>query len=908
MNRRRLFLLLIFPLFAVSLLVAQEESAAPEAQQAPFKSHVRMVLVDVVVTDSKHEPVIGLTKDKFQVLEDGKPQFLASFEEHAGIPDVPALSRMAHLPQNVFSNVPLAKAGETANILLLDSLNTGIEDQSYVHAQMIRYIKDIRPGTKMGIFTLSDRLRFVQGFTEDPALLMAAVNGRNGAGSPERSVLLQTSSEENAKQQGVGQIQAMASETGDPAMRAAADALSRFLKENAASQTSARVNLTLEAINQLVMYLQAIPGRKNVIWFTGSFPLNTLSNDPDMLRDYGPQVAKTANLLAAARIAIYPLGVGAMGLTPNSLYDAGTPSPAGGVAAATAVQTMTQAQVQSYDQDSTERAQNSASLEELANNTGGQFFLNTNGFNDVLDHVLKTGTHYYTLTYSPTNQNMDGQVRHIQIKLSDGKYLLAYRRGYYATNDFMGPVSATKTTQNRDPLRPLMEHGTPDSTEILYMMKVVPLPRPAGTLELGSASGSKRAGDNDKLKGAVTRYRVTFTVLPDRLALETSADGTHHGNVEVSLLAYDRDGTPVNWIVRLLQLAVPRERYEQAEVNGVGFNLEIDVPQSGLYLRSGIYDWGSNRAGTLEIPIAAVAASAAAAGNMFDRFMASPDTNSAVLSLASGPPQTNKSQPSDMSRYCSTLAGTGEHSSALATVCAFALSVPKKLPDIVCERKTQRYWKTYGNETLYEKAAKDDSGYVSHSDVITAQVTYRDGRENDENLRVDGKPADAAVPWSSGAWSIGEFALNLNTIFLPSSRPEFRYRKEEKLHSVPAFVFEFHVLAENNKLYHLRSGDKEWFPEYSGKLWLDKTDFRLLRLERETADMPGQPIGRMKTATDYSLVALGDGTSIVLPVHAEVLICTLANDALFNSCARNVVSFTKWQKFRATTNIILNPN
>jgi VWFA-related protein len=230
----------------------------------------------------------------------------------------------AKLPPNVFSNVPLAKAGEAANILLLDSLNTQMADQSYVHAQMIKYIKDIRPGTRLAIFTLSDRLRFVQGFTEDPALLMAAVNGKNIAGNPELSPLLQTGAEQTANQQAVGQMQRLAASSGRGGaaeIQAGAAALGRFQSENVSSQTGVRANLTLQAINQLAMYLQAIPGRKNVIWFTGSFPLSTLSSDPNMLRDVDPEVAKTANLLAAACIAIYPIGVGAMGLAPSAIYD-----------------------------------------------------------------------------------------------------------------------------------------------------------------------------------------------------------------------------------------------------------------------------------------------------------------------------------------------------------------------------------------------------------------------------------------------------------------------------------------------------------------------------------------------------------------------------------------------------------
>lgn len=278
------------------------------------------------------------------------------------------------------------------------------------------------------------------------------------------------------------------------------------------------------------------------------------------------------------------------------------------------------------------------------------------------------------------------------------------------------------------------------------------------------------------------------------------------------------------------------------------------------------------------------------------------------LSLAAGPLQADPSEPADITEYCTGLARGGRHGDGLAKVCEFALSVPKKLPDVICERTTKRYWKTSGDETLFEKFSKPDFDGLNHSDVITAQVTYRDGEEYDSEVRINGKPGDASAPWSSGAWSIGEFALSLNTIFLPVSKPELRYRKQEKLHGRESLVFDFHVSAENNRLYYLRSDRKEWFPEYSGSIWLDKTDFRLLRLERETVEMPQEPITRMKTVTDYSLIGLGDGTSIVLPVHADVQICAPPSSSQFSTCARNIVTFASWRKFRATTNIIVDPN
>ena len=151
-----------------------------------------------------------------------------------------------------------------------------------------------------------------------------------------------------------------------------------------------------------------------------------------------------------------------------------------------------------------------------------------------------------------------------------------------------------------------MDHGTPDSTAIVYTMRVLPAsPQPA--------AGAQRAGDNENMKGPVTRYSVSFNVAADHLTLEPAPDGVRHGNLEVTLLGYDRDGKPLNWMVRMLELTLPPDRYAVAQAKGVSFNLELDAPSAAVYLRSGVYDQGSSKAGTLEIPLAAVIAQATTA-------------------------------------------------------------------------------------------------------------------------------------------------------------------------------------------------------------------------------------------------------------------------------------------------------
>ena len=49
---------------------------------------------------------------------------------------------------------------------------------------------------------------------------------------------------------------------------------SRFEAEHQSFQLQLRARYTLDAMNQLARYLCGIPGRKNLIWFSGSFPIN----------------------------------------------------------------------------------------------------------------------------------------------------------------------------------------------------------------------------------------------------------------------------------------------------------------------------------------------------------------------------------------------------------------------------------------------------------------------------------------------------------------------------------------------------------------------------------------------------------------------------------------------------------
>ena len=85
--------------------------------------------------------------------------------------------------------------------------------------------------------------------------------------------------------------------------------------------------------------------------------------------------------------------------------------------------------------------------------------------------------------------------------------------------------------------------------------------------------------------------------------LDAAPEGSHSGKIQVGLLAYDRDGKPVNWVGATQGMSLKPDVYAAIHKSGVPAHMEIDLPNSEVYLETGVYDWGTGKAGTLEIPL-----------------------------------------------------------------------------------------------------------------------------------------------------------------------------------------------------------------------------------------------------------------------------------------------------------------
>jgi len=575
--------------FAFAQTAAPAPSAAagssPRQPELVLRTNAFSVVVDVVVTD-QNVAIHGIDPKRFHVYENGREQAVTFFEEHKPDQTQAAVQHRA-MPPHYYNNLPAHPRGSAVNVLLLDGLNTPVTDQVEVRKQMLAYVKTIPPGTTMAIFTLASRLRMIQGFTSSIADLTAALEKAQSA--PQQSVGLDSSAG-NAFDSAIGNLEMMKA----PAAQMAS--IQQFQSDVDAHRTDNRVALTLEALQQLARYLNAVPGRKNLIWFSASFPIAVGPDPGDQSlqnsRSYSEQVRATSDLLSAARVAVYPIEArGLMTLPGFDASDNGlNPVPGGSTGTPRFARQNSQAMTADADSHFT--------MEQIAHDTGGMALFNTNGFKAAVASAIGNGESYYTLGYKPEQKNFNGDFRKIRVKVDDAKYDLEYRSGYYADlpdkpNSLgFSPASLMATATL---------HGAPLSTQILFQTRVLPATDP----EFNDANlPSGPAGElSATLRGPAHRYIVDLAVDPRTLAFDSTTAGTHTGSIEFTLVAYDGDGKRVNYVDRSTKLTFNPDQYAQIMKSGVPVRMALDFPAGEGSLRIAVHDIFGVRVGSLEIPL-----------------------------------------------------------------------------------------------------------------------------------------------------------------------------------------------------------------------------------------------------------------------------------------------------------------
>jgi hypothetical protein len=388
-------------------------------------------------------------------------------------------------------------------------------------------------------------------------------------------------------------------------------ALATFNRSVDLFQMEGRVRLTVDAFTQISRYLAAIPGRKNLIWVSGSFPLGTLV-DTDSAQagarmfdnnvDFSSAVAQISAELSRSRVAIYP--VDGRGIRTDPTFTASLSSgPRGALSndpgrIARASSTFESQEISEH-----------ATMLNLAYNTGGHAFYGSNDVSGLIANAIGNGANYYTLTYVPSNKDWNGKMRRIKIVLEGKHYQLAYRTGYIAGENPATPSNPQSIPESQrtasSTISATMQRGAPNPTEILFKVFVTP----SGIINPPAQSTDDKAAKQTLAAvslHAQRRYRIDYAVDPRDIHWDID-NGTRSANIEFMIIGYDANGDIVNQANRVLPLHLSEQNYAAAVRGGLQLSQEIAMPAKGdFYLRLGVLDQTTNSIGTLEISTASL--------------------------------------------------------------------------------------------------------------------------------------------------------------------------------------------------------------------------------------------------------------------------------------------------------------
>jgi VWFA-related protein len=610
----RFFALILGPI-VLSLPLPAQTPAAPvlsslpkqpsQAEITTLHTRTNLVVVDVVVNDSGQKPVHNLKPADFTLLENNVPQHVKNFEEHVSQPpaDTSKVVPLPKLPPGLFSNRAPAPAAGPVNVIILDSLNTPLETQPYVRSQLVEYLKKQTPGTRVAIFGLSTSLLMLQGFTSDPEVLKKALTAKGGLGHASDLLVNPVNGGSPTDTTFSTLFASNPNEVGDLTFAQALANVQRSEALQTAFQLQLRAKYTLDAFNLLARYLVGIPGRKNVIWFSASFPLDVYPNpalqDPmDSFVNNDPELRETDNLLTRAQVAVYPIDA-------RGVYNVGAFTTDNlGNSSATDMQ-------QFYQDAATENE----TMATMAEDTGGRVFHNTNDLTAAVAKAIDDGSNYYTLSYSPSDQKWDSRFRSIKIKLAQQGYTLTYRRGYYA-DDPDGKHAVEESAlapAHPTTMATALMRGGPNPTEILFKVRIRPsalppeaAPAPSNKLNIRDPK-AKNSQAPTHIDGPFQRYGLDYA--PDTHAVNcpTSPSGIHRCALEVATAVYDVAGVLINSTTMTAKVSLAQDTYTRMLSYGIPIHQEISVPVKGNYfIRTVIHDLYSDHVGAVEIPVASV--------------------------------------------------------------------------------------------------------------------------------------------------------------------------------------------------------------------------------------------------------------------------------------------------------------
>jgi VWFA-related protein len=587
----------------VSAVVLSAQQAAPPApqEQPPiiFRVEVNFVEIDAVVTDANGNVVTDLTRDDFEVLEDGRPQTIETFS-------------MVNLPveqpeRPLFAEAPIEpdvqdNVGAEGRIYLfvLDDLHTTFEETPRVKAAARTFVERYFGANDLGaVIYISGRADAAQDFTRSRRLLLGAIDRFT---SRKPTSLLPMDERERAFN-------------------------ARTMMSSLRKQTD---------------FMAGVRGRrKAVLLFSEGIDFNVFSTAPALgIRGVDSPPVSTAILTAASativeesRLTVASATRGNVVIYAIDSRGLATPSDNQAVTADGDLAPLALGAEQENVPAPTgvgpgmqqlQLAQDS--LRTLAANTGGFAAVNRNRFDAVFDRIVNENSTYYIMGYYPVDERREGRFRRVEVRVKRPGLTVRTRSGYIEPRG--RPASTSTSAAATDPVRAAANDAVAS-----------PLPVTGLPLRVFAAP----------IRGTAPNASVALVVDIDTRPFQfVERDGQLASRVDMTFAVTDHDAKVRATNTHTATLRFRPEALEAARASGFRFTSAFEVPPGRYQVRVAAATEGGQRGSAiydLEVPDftrEAVSMSGLAITSAAAARAPTARGNDPLRELLPGPPVTNR--------------------------------------------------------------------------------------------------------------------------------------------------------------------------------------------------------------------------------------------------------------------------
>ncbi|MBK5254613.1 MAG: VWA domain-containing protein [Vicinamibacteria bacterium] len=415
---------------AALLVSAQDAPPPPQPTATPaagtpaivFPAAVELVTVDAVVTDKKNVPIESLTRDQFQVFEDGKLQNIASFE-------AVVLPASPHEGPRKTRTISTNQGAETRTgrtfIIVFDDVHLHPFQANRAKAAIDQFLKNgTRDGDRVTLLASGGgawwSTRMPEGYRELTALLKR-LDGRDipDIGQDRvtewESMRIHIYRDKQVEERVTRRFETYG--INNPASRSQQETGFGFdgdpLVQGRASevyyQATAKNKITLNAVERALSSLAGSKGRKSLILVGQGFI-------------FDPNLDEFKDVVQASRrgnCAIYFVDTTGLGGMPSQMTaQFGPAMPTEDIGAAFA-----------------ENLERSEGAESISADSGGFSVKNSNDLVKGLQRIADETRVYYLIGYNPANTARDGKFRKIEVKVAGKDMRVRARKGYFAAID-----------------------------------------------------------------------------------------------------------------------------------------------------------------------------------------------------------------------------------------------------------------------------------------------------------------------------------------------------------------------------------------------------------------------------------------------------------------------------------------